>query len=215
VTLAVVLHALGDPEGGAAWRAAAPGPEWEAPDLPGHGGAPAPRHGAYDPTGPLTLARWRVAGHGVPGSLVVGVGANAMGALLVGAGGACEAVAVVDGLGGPWPDTPEARVEVVYAQVRAVLADPPAHRPPPAAGLDPRAAHGYAVVSTPRQCRRFWGCLECPTLIVETPRSRTPVDEVEERASWFGGPTSLVALDSAAPAAVLAAAAAWWAGRRG
>jgi hypothetical protein len=210
VTLAVVLHDLGDPEGGSAWRAAAPGPHWEAPDLPGHGSAPAPRHGAYDPTGPLTLARWRIAHHGVPGSLAVGVGENALGALLLAAGGACEAVAVVDGLWGPWPDTPESRVEVMYAQVRAVLADAPSHAAPPPSGLDPRTAHGYALVSTPRMCRRFWGCLECPTLLVETPRSRTPAADVEERAGWFGGPTTLVALDTAEPPAVLEAIAAWW-----
>jgi hypothetical protein len=210
VTLAVVLHDLGEADGGAAWRAAAPGPEWEAPDLPGHAGAPAPRHGAYEPTGPLTLARWRVAHHGVPGSLVVGVGQNALGALLLGGGGACEAVAIVDGLWGPWPDTPEARVEVMYAQVRAVLADPGSRQAPPVSRTDPRTAHGYALVSTPRMCQRFWGCLECPTLVVETPRSPTPPDEVGERVSWFGGPTTLLRLDTAEPAAVLAAIAGWW-----
>jgi hypothetical protein len=210
VTLAVVLHDLGDPAGGARWREAAPDARWEAPDLPGHAGAPAPRSGAYDPTGPLTLARWRVAHHGVPGSLVVGVGDNAMGALLVASGGACAAVAVVDGLWGPWPVTPEARVEVMYAQVRAVLADPGARLPPPSTGLDPRTAHGYALVVTPRLCRPFWGAIEVPTLLVETPRSRTPAEERAERVSWFGGPTELVELDTAKPAAVLAAIAGWW-----
>jgi hypothetical protein len=210
VTLAVVLHDLGEPEGGAAWRAAAPGPEWEAPDLPGHAGAPAPRHGAYEPTGPLTLARWRIAQHGVPGSLVVGVGQNALGALLLAGGGACEAVAVVDGLWGPWPLDPVQRVETMYRQVRAVLADPRSHEPPPATGTDPRTAHGYALVVTERMCRRFWGCLEAPTLVVETPASRTPADERAERVSWFGGPTTLVELGASDPAAVLGAVAAWW-----
>ena len=106
MTLALMLHDLGDAEGGARWRAAAPGPQWEAPDLPGHADVPAPRHGAYDPSGPMTLARWRVAHHGVPASLLAGVGANAIAALLVAAGGACEAVAAVDGLWGPWPSRP-------------------------------------------------------------------------------------------------------------
>jgi hypothetical protein len=210
VTLALVMHDLGDPQGGAAWRAALPSTDWEAPDLPGHGDAPAPRHRAYDPSGPLTLARWRVAHHGVPGSLVVGVGENAIGALLIAGGGACAAVAVVDGLWGPWPDTPEERVEVMYAQVRGVLADPGSRQAPPSSGLDPRTAHGYALVSTPRQCRRFWGAIEIPTLLVETPASRTPVEERAERASWFGGPTDLVELDSAEPRDILRAVAHWW-----
>jgi hypothetical protein len=103
VTLALVLHDLGDPEGGAAWRRAAPSSAWAAPDLPGHGVAPAPRHGAYDPMGPVTLARWRLAAHGVDGTLAIGVGQSAMGALLLAAGGACTAAAIVDGLWGPWP----------------------------------------------------------------------------------------------------------------
>lgn len=210
MTLAVVLHDLGDPDGGARWRAAAPGPDWEAPDLPGHGGVPAPRHGGYDPSGPWTLARWTVAHHGVPGSLVVGVGQNAIGALILAAGGACAAAAVVDGLWGPWPRTPEERVEVMYSQVRAVLADPGAHQAPPEGELDPRTAHGYALVSTPRQCRRFWGAIEVRTLIVETPASCTPPEERAERVGWFGGPTDLVELDSVAPAAVLATIDAWW-----
>jgi hypothetical protein len=211
MTLAVVLHDLGARDGGARWRAAAPGPHWEAPDLPGHADVPAPRHGAYDPTGPLTLARWRVAHHGVPGSLVVGVGENAIGALLLAGGGACESVAVVDGLWGPWPDAPESRVEVMYAQVRRVLADPGAHQAPPTGGLDPRTAYGYALVSTPRQCRRFWGAIEIPTLVVETPASRTPPEERGERIGWFGGPTDLVQLDTSEPASVLGAVAEWWA----
>jgi hypothetical protein len=210
VTLALVMHDLGDPQGGASWRAALPSAEWEAPDLPGHGEVPAPRHGAYDPTGPLTLARWRVAHHGVPGSLVVGVGENAIGALLIAGGGACEAVAVVDGLWGPWPHTPEERVEVMYAQVRGVLADPGSRQAPPASGLDPRTAHGYALVITPRLCERFWGAIEIPTLLVETPASRTPLDERAERASWFGGPTDLIEVETTEPTDILRAVAHWW-----
>lgn len=210
MTLALVLHDLGDPAGGARWRAAAPDATWEAPDLPGHGEVPAPRHGAYEPTGPLTLARWRVAHHGVPGSLVVGVGENAMGALLIAGGGACAAVAVVDGLWGPWPQTPEERVEIMYAQVRAVLADPGSRQAPPASGLDPRTAHGYALVITRRLCERFWGAIEVPTLVVETPASATPPEERGERVSWFGGPTTLVELDTSEPGAILATVADWW-----
>ena len=210
MTLAVVLHDVGDPAGGGRWRGALPGPHWEAPDLPGHGSAPAPRNGAYDPSTAWTLARWRVEQHGVPDSLVVGVGQNALAALMLACGEACERVAVVDGLWGPWPAAPAARVDVMYDQIRAVLADPPARAAPPPTGLDPRAVHGYALVATPRMIRPAWGAIQCPTLLVETPSSPTPRDERAERAAWFGGPITLVEVDAAAPATVLDAVAAWW-----
>lgn len=215
MSLAVVLHDLGDADGGAAWRAAVPDPTWEVLDLPGHGVEPAPRHGAYDPMGPMTLARWRLAHHGDRGSLVVGVGENAIGALLLAAGGACDAIAIVDGLHGPWPDTAEERVEVMYRQVRAVLADPASHGPAPVGVVDPRTAHGYALVNTPRQCRRFWSVVTIPTLVVETPASSTPPGERAERVGWFGGPTSLVELDAAAPSDVLEVVQRWRSGLDG
>lgn len=210
MTLAVVLHDLGEPDDGAAWRAACPDERWEVLELPGHGTAPAPRNGAYDPMGPMTLARWRLAAHGPAGTLAVGVGANAVGALLLAAGGACERVAVVDGLHGPWLEAAEDRVELMYRQIRGIVADPAAHRAAPTGAVDPRTAHGYAVVTTPRQCRRFWGAVECPALVVETPASRTPEGERAERVGWFGGPTTLVELETAEPSAVLDAVGAWW-----
>ena len=82
MSTAIVLHDLGSEAAGAPWRAVVP-EGWEAPDLPGHGTTPAPRHGAYDPLGPTTLARWALAGRG----LVVGIGQNAHGALILAAGG--------------------------------------------------------------------------------------------------------------------------------
>ena len=213
MSLAVVLHDLGDPQGGRAWRDAAPGPAWEAPDLPGHGATPSPRSGAYDPSGPWTLARWRIEQHGLGGSLVVGVGQNALGAAILGVGGACSAIALVDGLAGPWLEDADERVEVGYRHVRAILGAPEAYGAPPARGLDPRTAVGYALVLTPRLCRPFWRAIEVPTLLVETPASATPPDEVDERASWFGGPTELVRLDAADPGTVLATVDRWWSGQ--
>ncbi|MGV3759795.1 MAG: hypothetical protein ACO1PW_09685, partial [Actinomycetota bacterium] len=85
MTVGFVLHDLGSEEAGAPWRVVLPA-GWEAPDLPGHCEAPAPRHGAYDPMGPVTLARWALGGSGV----VLGVGANAHAALVLAAGGGCE-----------------------------------------------------------------------------------------------------------------------------
>jgi len=203
VTKVIVLHDLGAEEAGEPWRAAAP-EGWLAPDLPGHGRTPAPRHGAYDPMGPVTLARWQLDEQG----LVVGVGQNAHGALILAAGAACGAVAIVDGLWGTWQE-PDDAIEDMYANLRAVLADDGAIGPAPPSGLDPRTKHGYGVSVSPAFAQRFWGTVRCPVLAIETPRSRTPAAERAERLRWFGGPTSLVELDVDDVDAVVTAAAEW------
>ena len=196
---AFLLHDLGSEAAGEPWRAVVP-EGWEAPDLPGHGSTPAPRHGAYDPLGPATLARWALDGHG----LAVGVGQNALGALILAGGGGCDAVAVVDGLWGRWPSADEA-VDAMYDGIRRMLEDEGATAPAPPSGLDPRTRHGYGVTVTATFAQRFWGAITCPVLAIETPASTTPPDERAERASWFGGPSTLIELDTAAPAEVVAA----------
>jgi hypothetical protein len=206
MTAVVLLHDLGADDAGAPWRAAAP-PGWVVPDLPGHGEAAAPRHGAYDPMGPATLARWALQEAG--GGTVVGVGQNALGALILAAGGACEQVVVVDGLGGPW-SPPQVAIAETYATLRAIVSDGAAHAPPPPAGLDPRTRHGYGVHTSPAFAQRFWGSIRCPVLAVETPGSTTPSHERPERVGWFGGPAALVEVPDGAPDAVVAAVLAAW-----
>lgn len=203
MTAAFVLHDLGDESAGAPWRAVAP-EGWLAPDLPGHGAAPAPRHGAYDPTGPLTLARWALAGAG----LVVGVGENAHGALVLAAGAGCEAVAVVDGLWGPWPSA-DGSIDQTYADLRRLLDDGAAVASPPGTGLDPRTRHGYGIHVSAGFCQRFWGAVTCPVLAVETPGSPTPPAARAERLGWFGGPATLLELATGDPATVLDAIQGW------
>ena len=203
MTAVVVLHDLGAAAAGAPWRVAAPA-DWHIPDLPGHGTAPAPRHGAYDPMGPVTLARWALGGAGT----VVGVGQNAHAALILAAGGGCDSVAVVDGLWGPWQE-PEAAVDEMYVGLRALQADEASVTSAPPSGLDPRTTHGYGVHMSPAFAQRFWGAIACPVLAIETPASPTPAKERHERASWFVGPTTLVELDSDDPAAVVATVEAW------
>jgi hypothetical protein len=200
----VLLHDLADAEAGEPWRAVVPD-GWVVPDLPGHGETPAPRHGAYDPMGPVTLARWMLGGAGT----VVGVRSNAHGALILAAGGGCEAVVVVDGLWGPWP-TPADAIAAQYAALRAILADEASVGPPPSTGLDPRATHGYGVSVSDAFARRFWGAITCPVLAIETPASATPPTERVERVAWFGGPATLVEVADPAPATVVAALVDAW-----
>ncbi len=199
----VLLHDLGAADAGEPWRAAAPA-DGHIPDLPGPGSTPAPRHGAYDPMGPTTLARWALDGSG----LLVGVGQNAHGALILAAGGGCDAVAIVDGLWAPW-EGPVAAVDRMYATLRATFADEGAVASAPASGLDPRTRHGYGVTMTQPFAAKFWGAVTCPVLAVETPASVTPPEERAERAALFGGETTLVELDDGAPAAVVAAVLDW------
>jgi hypothetical protein len=204
----VVLHDLGDPAGGAAWRAAAPA-DWIVPDLPGHGVTPATRTGHYDPMSAVAIARWTLAREGNgDGATLVGVGENAHGALVHAAGGGCDRVVVVDGLWGRWR-TPAEEVDTFYALIRGIAADPAATGPPPDAGLDPRATRGYGVMTSARFCRRFWAAIDQPVLALETPASTTPREERAERVAWFGGPATVVELDAADPATVVAAIGAW------
>jgi hypothetical protein len=203
VTAVVLLHDLGAADAGEPWRAVAP-VDWHIPDLPGHGMTPAPRHGAYDPMGPMTSARWSLQGSG----LVIGVGQNAHGALILAAGHGCEAVAIVDGLWGPWQGPVEA-VDHMYADLRALVADRDAVGPAPSTGLDPRTRHGYGVHVSPSFAAKFWGAITCPLLAVETPLSVTPPEERSARTALFGGVTTVAEVDDASPAAVVAAVRAW------
>jgi hypothetical protein len=159
--------------------------------------------------GPATLARWATA-TAPASSLVVGVGENAHAALVLAVGGACGAVAIVDGLWGPWVDPPQA-IEEMYDGLRRMLDDLGAVAPPPASGLDPRTRHGYGVHVSAAFARRFWGEVQIPVLAVETPASRTPPGERPTRVGWFGGPSSLVEVDVADPAVIVALVDRWWA----
>jgi hypothetical protein len=204
----MLLHDLGDPAGGSAWRAVAP-PDWVIPDLPGHGSTPAVRTGHYDPMSVVAIARWTLARALETGvSTLVGVGENAHTALVVAAGGACDRVAVLDGLCGPWR-TPAEQIDALYDMIRAVVSDPRATAPAPAAGLDPRATYGYGVMSSAHFAEFHWAAIDQPVLAIETPRSLTPRDERAERLAWFGGPATLVELDTADPSSVVDAITAW------
>ena len=93
--------------------------------------------------------------------------------------------------------------------IRAIASDPAATAPAPVSGLDPRATHGYGVMTSARFCRRFWAAVDQPVLAHETPASVTPRAERAERISWFGGPATMVELDASDPATVVGAIRAW------
>jgi pimeloyl-ACP methyl ester carboxylesterase len=201
----MVLHDLGDVAAGARWRAVAP-TDWIVPDLPGHGDAPAPRSGHYDPMAPVALARWALASIGE--STLVGIAQHAHSALVHAATRDCSRVVVVDGLWGAWL-TPKESIDDFYTSIRKLADDEPATGPAPTHGLDPRTRHGYGLFVSERFLRHFWGSIVVPVLAIETPRSLTPPAAREERVSWFGGPASLVQLDSDDPARIVVAIDDW------
>ena len=94
--------------------------------------------------------------------MVVGVGQNAHGALILAAGGGCDAVAIVDGLWGPWQEPDEA-IDAMYANLRGDPRRRAVHRARPRRpGLDPRTKHGYGVNMSPAFAQRFWGAVDLP-----------------------------------------------------
>ncbi len=205
----VLLHDLGDPAGGAEWRAAAP-TDWIIPDLPGHGATPAIRTGHYDPMGAVAIARWAIAreSDGNGATTIVGVGHNAHGALVHAAGGGCDNVVVIDGLWGAWRTAAE-EIDAFYGMIQAIAADPDATGAPPTSGLDPRATYGYGVMSSAHFAQRFWAGIDQPVLAIETPASVTPRGERADRVAWFGGAAALVELDTADPTTIVDAIQAW------
>ena len=190
---------------GDAWRAAAPA-GWEVLALPGHGHAPAPRSGHYDPMAAVTLARWAI-GPDPTGWTVVGVGESAHTALMLAGGDLCESVVIVDGLWGAIPTAEEA-VDEMYAMIRDLADDPAAVGPAPVGAVDPRTSHGYGVTISTLFLQRFWAGVTIPVLAIETPASVTPPAEREQRLAWFGGEVRLVELEVGDAAAVIDACAA-------
>jgi hypothetical protein len=203
----LVLHAFGDPAGGAPWRAALESGgwagEWRAPDLPGHGAAPAPVGGFYEQTDPAVVGlRTLVDACWTDRPVVVGVGPSAVGAELLALGGRTAHLVLVDGLGPPWPVSADAAMAAEYEWLRAVAADTATGQP------DPRIRHGYSPRAEQRATERYRAGITTAVLAVETGASPTPEAEVDDRLAAFGGPATCVRLPAADPAAVLALAVA-------
>jgi len=115
---------------------------------------------------------------------------------------------IVDGLWEAWT-TPAESIDRLYAWIRTVADDPLAKAPAPALGLDPRTRHGYGLLVSERFARLFWGSIRQPVLAIETPASPTPPSERQIRLAWFGGPATLVELNTDAPHAVIASIEQW------
>lgn len=207
----LVLHNIGDEGGGSRWREAFVDGGWAgdviAPDLPGHAGAPAPEGGNHEAGDGAFLAVRALAAAGFePGSpVVLGLGVNGWNAQLHGLGGRASAVALVDGLGGPWTTIRESVLAGV-AQLRAISDDPEAVAPMASgASLDPRLHHGLPAHGSRKMAFEVAGVMPVPVVVMESPASPVPPADAEELTARMPGGGTLVRIDDLSPATVAAA----------
>ncbi|QGG96710.1 alpha/beta fold hydrolase [Actinomarinicola tropica] len=210
----LVLHAPGDPAAGAPWRGALEGAGWDgpvvAPDLPGHGDAPPPTGGHHELADAAFAAVGYLADAGLDGEppVVVGIGANGWPAQLLALGGRARALVLVDGLGGPWRTAPEA-VAARRDQLRALAADPAAVAPHAGPGTDPRLAHGPRPHDSRDLAWRAARAATVPTLLIESPASPTPRDDLPDLVDAWASPVDLRRVPGADPTTVAAHVTGW------
>ncbi len=199
----LVIHDVGA-SGGAEWAeafAAWPGTV-HAPDLPGHGTAPAPVGGHYELGDAVFAVAPLLEG---PARLVVGVGANGHAARMIALGGRAAGLVLVDGLGGPWLEVPARHAALRELRGR-ILATPAALTLPPPGSLDVRATMVLGM-SDRDHVVRVSSHITVPTLVVESPSSPTP--DAEDIVAVFPSAT-LVAIAESTPAAVAEVVTDWW-----
>jgi hypothetical protein len=212
----LVLHTLGERGGAAGWRAALGAGGWLAgwwlaPDLPGHGTAPAPAGGAYDRGDPVVVALRTTADAGWDHPpVVIGERDSGVSALVLAAGGRAAGAVLVDGLGGPWSESADDDIAATYRWLRALADDPRSMAvAPPDADPDPRTTHGYAPGGDASFWRDLVASVPVPVLVIETPASPTPPAHVDARISGFPAGCTLVRAERAGPA-TLGTVRAWW-----
>lgn len=169
-----MLHPVGAPEGGAPWTEALThdGFTTVAPDLPGHGQAAPSVDGTYtNSLVLLTAVPCLPTDDSVPPPVIVGVGSSGWVALILALAGRAAAVALIDGLGGPWRNAADATAEGVEWG-RRLLEDEYRHGPVPAGVPDPRLAEPFPPFSNQRVARQALAALEVPLLVVSSPADR-------------------------------------------
>lgn len=210
----VVLHAFRDESGGAAWRDALVAADWEgpvvAPDLPGHCGAPAPVGGHYEVADTLLAVLPLLAGldPDLNPPIVVGCGVNGWAAHVLALAGRASALVAVDGLGGPWT-TPRQRVTAWRDTLRSIANDPDAMAAPPAEGMDPRLRYGLQPHGSRRLAERGAVAMPVPALIVESPASPLPAEEVDALAAAYRSGATVERVTAATAAAATAVIGRW------
>jgi hypothetical protein len=186
VTPLLVLHRLGDANGGARWRDALvsdgwPGP-WSAPDQPGHADAPWEAD-FYDPAH-LVVAPLRFL-HEIEWSerpVVVAVGVQSAAAELLALGGRAAAIVLVDPPAGPWPEDAEEVQRAEYMWLRVLANDPESQAAPPYGRTDPRTRHGVSPRHDPGYAARQRAAIDVPVLELD---DENPSQVLAVVRSWW------------------------------
>jgi pimeloyl-ACP methyl ester carboxylesterase len=207
VTPLLVIPDTADPAGGARWQPLVDA--WDGPglalDLPGHGVVPPPLGASYAPGDAALIAdrALRLPDRLGARPVVVGHGWGAFAAELLASGGRASSLVLIDGLGGPWASNDELVAEQ-HRWLHAVFADAAALAAPPSDGIDPRLAHGHPTVWQRAFTEARRATITVPVLALESPASRTPSSERDERVAAFGGPARWLPIEAVDPAAVAA-----------
>ena len=212
MTRLLVLHDVGDPDGGGPWRAALEGAGWpgpvHAPDLPGHGGTPAPVGGSYELGDPVLAVLPAVPAGDEEPAVVLGAGTNGWCASILALGGRTAGLVLVDGLGGPFRSSSEA-MAAERRRIRAVADDPAAVAAPPATGLDPRLRHGVSPMGNRAVAARAAAATTVPVLVLESPASPVSAEDRAVAAARYPAGATVVEVPSADPEAVAPVVLRW------
>lgn len=218
MTVLFVLHDVGDADGGARWQAALEEAGWSgavrAPDLPGHGRAPAPLGGSYELTDAVLAVLPSLAADDGDRPVVLGVGTNGWSASILALGGRASALVLVDGLGGPYRPQAES-MAAERLRLRAIADDPDAVAPPPppGEGLDPRLRHGVSPLGSRSMAERAAAATAVPVLLVESPGSPVDPEDRAAVAARYPAGATVAEVDGSAPELVAPAVVAWAARR--
>lgn len=210
----LVLHAPACEGGGEPWREAFTAVGWRgrvlAPDLPGHGAQPAPVGGWYDGASAVLSAVRLLEGRSEEAApmIVVGELSSGWAATVIALAGRASAVALVDGLGGPWL-SPSRLVGRGRDLLREIADDPLAVAPAPPSGFDPRLRHGVPGHGSRSLAEQSASQLAVPVLLVESPASELSPDDVDDLLLRFSAPVTNVAVPSRSPDRVVPAIAEW------
>lgn len=188
MTSVLLLHDLGDPDGGSAWQREleAGGLSIAAPILPGHAGAEPVPGRCYLLGDPAVVAAQWFAAEGIETvDVVVGVGASGWSAQVIALAGRANRLVMVDGLGGPF-----LQIDELMARRRATIRAMAAHVDNEPVGgssvaVDPRIEYAARGHHDRDLAQRAAESMAVPTLVIESGSSPTEPGDVELLAPAF------------------------------
>jgi hypothetical protein len=182
-------------------------------ELPGRIDAPPPVGGNYELVDPAIAVMHRcppaVASGSTTAPIVVGIGSSGWSAHLLALGGRAGGLVLVDGLGAPWV-TPSEAFSWQQRLLRSIADDPRALDAPPVGERDPRLDHPMSGHGSRRLAERALESTPVPTLIIGTPDSQAPFDDVHELSTRAPAGATVIELESVALPNIASAVVTWF-----